>query len=161
MKGVIHFLFIHEGNQQPVSLDHDFGVTCFHWENEFMKVVGTSDTNKFEGRFGHTTWRVAESIHNAVWKGAVICANSHRSSEIFASKNKRREGFVETIEFFFVLRIAVFSNLKFFPVSIVPWINPDFFDMFYRFHCCLREKVNVCHDRDFDFCWAYSLGDFC
>lgn len=48
---IVPSLNIHFSNKQPIRLDHDYWVTCFHWEDKVVIVQLPANPCKFKCRF--------------------------------------------------------------------------------------------------------------
>ncbi len=143
MERIVHVLVVHEGDHKPIGFDHNLRVTGLHGQDDLMKVVLAGNPDEFQCGFSHSSRGISEPVHDSIGERAMLRSDPHGTAEFPATQNKRRKGFVQAFQFLDVLRVAVFANLKFLSVGIVPRVDPDFVDVFHCFHGGLGKKVNI------------------
>ena len=98
----------------------------------------------------HAFGRISESVHDSVRKGTMIRPNPQTTLIGLQIFNQGQKSFLDPFQLFGILKIAVFPDFKFLPVSIIARIDTDFFEKFTTIDSQLGIEVDICDQGTFD-----------
>ena len=132
--------------EEPVGVDHHLGVARLHRENEIVVAVLAGDARELDRALDHAGGRVAEAVHDAVGKRAVVGADAHGDAALLADIDQRLEGLVDAGEFLLVLVVGVFADGEFLFVGEVAGVDADLLDPLRGFQGGVGLEVDVGDD---------------
>ncbi len=107
----------------------------------------TGDPRKLEGTLNHPERGVAIAIHDPVAQRTMIGTNAHGDSALLTQLDQRRKLLADAFDFCRILGIGIFTNFKFFGVSIVAGIDTHLIYPFGSLEGRFRLEMDIGNNR--------------